>query len=633
MTSFMNHPPLNLFFRKCNILFLFTFLFANYLKSQSFTIIEEDYFCSGDGLLSGNSVPGDFNTLNPCTQYNRELPLDLIFEDNFDGNNLNTQNWVGDIHPHSGYFNGTDDNGNPTKPPTVDYIWSYWDDLNNIDKHYVIDNGTIKLIARKLNTPISKNVVESGYVCSDDPSGTLLEDCTIDDGYTNNRDFYFTNGSLNSRRKYKHGYFEARIKIPDVDGVWPAFWLAPTNDGTVGQKTTEIDIFEFTQGEYSKDQITANPSLICLPSESIADASKRMIMTHHVWYPNHTNKCHSSSAIAEDFNFSNEWHTYGLYWDDYILIWSIDGIPAKVVYRYYYEYYDIQHPQKQFLFNCNEIKDAIDQGKQIRELEGFPNESTFIILGQGVKNYGLNYNPNSNMNQACGSSTAVFPKTFEIDWVRVWARRACESEYYVCNSDHLPSNIAAKNIAFGSVYNPFTNSYSNCNVIVHNPHEADAYSSWAQVYHNGQTIDAVATENIKLLPGFKVQTGAEFRGRIEPCYGADLRSSSPSNNHIYELLDKVYSDRSLLVGIQDSSKFSNDISIFPNPSTGIYNINYPSELMSKNVDISVFDNSGRIVYFNNNVIRNIDLSSFSSGIYIIEIKTDIGVFREKIIKE
>lgn len=43
------------------------------------------------------------------------------------------------------------------------------------------------------------------------------------------------------------GYFEAKVKIPDCDGLWSAFWLQSSNQrmvGNGGQDGTEIDVFE-----------------------------------------------------------------------------------------------------------------------------------------------------------------------------------------------------------------------------------------------------------------------------------------------------------------------------------------------------------------------------------------------------
>ena len=44
----------------------------------------------------------------------------------------------------------------------------------------------------------------------------------------------------------RYGYFEARMKLPRAAGVWPAFWMMPTEENPYGQwpKCGEIDIAE-----------------------------------------------------------------------------------------------------------------------------------------------------------------------------------------------------------------------------------------------------------------------------------------------------------------------------------------------------------------------------------------------------
>ena len=47
-------------------------------------------------------------------------------------------------------------------------------------------------------------------------------------------------GMLRSKRAFKHGYFEARIRVPNGRGQWTAFWLNPQDTGW----PPEIDIVE-----------------------------------------------------------------------------------------------------------------------------------------------------------------------------------------------------------------------------------------------------------------------------------------------------------------------------------------------------------------------------------------------------
>src|SRR5438270_4755858 len=69
------------------------------------------------------------------------------------------------------------------------------------------------------------------------------EKFTGTDGVSRN----YTSARLNTAGKFSQAYgrFEARIKIPRGQGMWPAFWLLGDNSNTVGWPSGgEIDIME-----------------------------------------------------------------------------------------------------------------------------------------------------------------------------------------------------------------------------------------------------------------------------------------------------------------------------------------------------------------------------------------------------
>ena len=71
----------------------------------------------------------------------------------------------------------------------------------------------------------------------------LQEKYTGADGVTRN----YTSARLKTQNKFSQAYgrFEARIKIPRGQGIWPAFWMLGTNIVPVGWPTCgEIDIME-----------------------------------------------------------------------------------------------------------------------------------------------------------------------------------------------------------------------------------------------------------------------------------------------------------------------------------------------------------------------------------------------------
>ncbi len=105
-------------------------------------------------------------------------------------------------------------------------------------------------------------------------------------------------GSMN----YKYGYLEMRAKVPYRHGAWPSFW---EQSCTVFQKTpwmSEIDIFEMFS---SKDTLCANL---------------------HKWgYKTHCMYDKVVSYTFENFeNLNEEYHVYGLEWDEKELNFYVD---------------------------------------------------------------------------------------------------------------------------------------------------------------------------------------------------------------------------------------------------------------------------------------------------------------------
>ncbi len=78
------------------------------------------------------------------------------------------------------------------------------------------------------------------------------------------------------------------------------------------------------------------------------------------------------------------------------------------------------------------------------------------------------------------------------------------------------------------------------------------------------------------------------------------------------------------------------LNIFPNPNTGVFNLEI-SSLNAENLDITIYNNIGVLVYESRNLeikgnySSKIDLSDFSSGLYFINLSKDGDNYSEKII--
>lgn len=75
------------------------------------------------------------------------------------------------------------------------------------------------------------------------------------------------------------------------------------------------------------------------------------------------------------------------------------------------------------------------------------------------------------------------------------------------------------------------------------------------------------------------------------------------------------------------------VNIFPNPVVNHLNVQLDATL--KNAQVKIFDAMGAVVYDNDSFKNNqkIDMSAFSSGIYMVYVKSDQGIITKKVIKK
>ncbi|GKY97686.1 hypothetical protein MPSEU_000726800 [Mayamaea pseudoterrestris] len=116
----------------------------------------------------------------------------------------------------------------------------------------------------------------------------------------------YTSGRIRTKglADFQYGRLEASIKIPYGNGIWPAFWLLPTNEvfGT-WPKSGEIDIME----AIGKDPSTAFGTLHYGPA----------------WPYNK----HQGSAVEllGNEHFSDSFHEFAVDWSPGKISWSVDG--------------------------------------------------------------------------------------------------------------------------------------------------------------------------------------------------------------------------------------------------------------------------------------------------------------------
>ncbi len=114
----------------------------------------------------------------------------------------------------------------------------------------------------------------------------------------------YTSGRINSQKKFEqqYGRFEARIRIPKGQGIWPAFWMLGSDIGKVGwPQCGEIDIME----NVGKEPGTVYGSL------------------HGPGYSG-GNPLTAGYSLSKGKRFADDFHLYAVEWEPGVIRFYVD---------------------------------------------------------------------------------------------------------------------------------------------------------------------------------------------------------------------------------------------------------------------------------------------------------------------
>lgn len=279
---------------------------------------------------------------------------ELMWEDQFDGSALNASNWS--VQTGNGTAYGLPAGWGNNE---LQYYTGFSDNL-------VVSDGTLKIIARE------QSLGGSSYT-----SARIR--------------------SLN-KQEFLYGRIEARIKLPSTPGIWPAFWMLPTNSpyGTWAA-SGEIDIME---------------------SVNYADRIYGTLHYGSTW-PNNT---HGGPRLDDGRDFSEDFHVYRVDWEPDRITWYVDGVE----------------------FGSRSSSQWFSSAASGNQRAPFDSEF-HLLLNVAV---GGNFPGNPN-----GASD--FPQTMEVDYVRAYQRTQLPFQ----GMPHaIPGTIQAEDFDLGGQ----GHSYNDC---------------------------------------------------------------------------------------------------------------------------------------------------------------------------
>ena len=192
----------------------------------------------------------------------------------------------------------------------------------------------------------------------------------------------FSSARMVTRGKaaWKYGKIEVRAKLPQGQGTWPAIWMLPEDNVYGGwAKSGEIDILE-----------AVNLGVECPKSKGCEDGGENTILgTLHfggAWPDNDL----ASTEISYPEILDGEFHTFGVLWGEGVFVWTVDGKPFAT-------------------------KRADDWFTTESDAPNAPFDERFHLILNLAIGGGL-----PEERALGGVDESGFPKTMEVDWVRVW---------------------------------------------------------------------------------------------------------------------------------------------------------------------------------------------------------------------
>ena len=174
--------------------------------------------------------------------------------------------------------------------------------LNTADWQPQLGDGTSEGIPGWGNNELQYYKAENATVAN----GVLTITANREDVAANGQTFNYTSARLRTKdmQDFTYGRFEARIKLPVGQGIWPAFWMLSTDEVYgIWPLSGEIDIMEY-----------------------LGQETDNIFGTIHYGDLVPNNRSSSGNFRLNSGGFNDDFHVFAIEWDENVIRWYIDDI-------------------------------------------------------------------------------------------------------------------------------------------------------------------------------------------------------------------------------------------------------------------------------------------------------------------
>ncbi len=431
--------------------------------------------------------------------------------------------------------------------------------------------------------------------------------------WTQSKVYKYGENAISSKQFFRHGFFEARCKLPENIYANPSFWLF---SGVCDQ---EVDVFELFGDGYTSHK-------------------NRINQTIHKKIDCGGDKCQSFMRCLTkigDPDWTDEFHTFGLLWDEYKVIWFIDGKVARI------EQLATKHD---FLGtgggHVNSCEDWDKKNGKYFINKIFP---TYQMDIRFTTSFNFSHkpvaDPNNNYNQYLldmavlensASLYPAYPLTMEVDWVKVWQKVDCNATFNVNDWNDYDKSHSQDHQYFP--YEPNIAKIINIDAN-YKLHENRSYFATDHFEING--IETTTIIDPSDPNAIRIGDNHRFEFGIIPCPPTTGKRIDTSFD---DMIDSIMADYNK--PIEESEKFEKINPTFtpsPNPFSTTLDLNFSLPTESQ-VQIRITDALGVLVYTHTRTYDageqklEFDTMKLPSGMYFVQFSA--GDFHEmkKVIK-